>query len=195
MPYRNSEKAKADALERSRRHRARKREEKYGPNAPDQRGLHNIVPSGANHYRWNERPITSHGYVLVRVFKDHPMHVANGYAYEHRMVVSEQLGRWLSSDEVVHHINGDKADNRPENLGVMRRDEHNRLHILEENRRDMTTGQFVGKHAAGRLLDGRTWDEFPTERRESVTADEQIKDEDGNVRPMTAAERAAWGER
>lgn len=162
MPYRDSEKAKADALERSRRYRARKRAEKYGPDAPDQRGLHNTVPSGANHYRWNDRPTTSHGYVLVRVPRDHPLHIANGYAYEHRMVVSEQLGRWLSSDEVVHHINGDKVDNRTENLEVMRRDEHNRLHILEEDRRDTATGQFVGKHAAGRLLDGRVWDEFPT---------------------------------
>ena len=66
---------------------------------------------------------TKLGY-LMRSCPDHP----NKRNYEHRLVIEGEIGRYLSPDEIVHHINGNKTDNHPQNLQVMSRSEHSRLH-------------------------------------------------------------------
>jgi len=48
--------------------------------------------------------------------------------HEHRKVAQKMLGRALHSDEVVHHIDGDKQNNVPENLEILTRAEHMRKH-------------------------------------------------------------------
>ena len=47
----------------------------------------------------------------------------------YRRIVEKAIGRELSSGEDVHHINGNRADNRLENLRVMSRSEHHQLHM------------------------------------------------------------------
>jgi hypothetical protein len=47
---------------------------------------------------------------------------------EHRVLMEKHLGRTLDTNEVVHHINGDRRDNRIENLQILTLSEHSKLH-------------------------------------------------------------------
>jgi hypothetical protein len=55
------------------------------------------------------------GYISLQI-PNHPMANAKGAVYEHRLVMAEHIGRWLTKGESVHHKNGNRSDNRIENL-------------------------------------------------------------------------------
>ena len=71
---------------------------------------------GEKHPGWKGgKTIGSNGYIFI--YKpDHPFAQKIGYVSEHRLVMEKKLGRFLKPFETVHHINGDKQDNRIENL-------------------------------------------------------------------------------
>lgn len=80
----------------------------------------------------NGRPVrrTAGGYQTVYE-PDHPRAYRHGYVLEHRHVMEQSLGRLLEPGEVVHHLNGKKWDNRPENLELMEHGEHSTLTAAE----------------------------------------------------------------
>lgn len=88
------------------------------------------------------RTTSSHGYVLIRVGTEHHLADVRGYAYEHRVVAERKIGRRLRRKEQVHHINGDRQDNGPENLEVMASIAHHRVrHRTGQGRRRRLPGE------------------------------------------------------
>lgn len=72
------------------------------------------------------RRLTTRGYVEVWN-PAHPMAQKSGYMMEHRLIMATHLGRSLLPEEVVHHKNEVKTDNRLENLELLGKVEHDRL--------------------------------------------------------------------
>lgn len=79
------------------------------------------------------RSITSHGYVLVVVGKGHHLADVRGYAYEHRVVAEQKIGRRLRKGEQVHHKDRNKQNNNPDNLEVKTSVKH---HLYEHRTRN-----------------------------------------------------------
>lgn len=71
--------------------------------------------------------VTHNGYVMVKV-PNHPFADSKGYVRKHRLVMENHLERILDQDEIIHHINGDKTDNRIENLKIVSLPEHTKNH-------------------------------------------------------------------
>jgi HNH endonuclease/NUMOD3 motif-containing protein len=66
-------------------------------------------------------------YIKVYI-PNHPDSNKAGYMLEHRLVMEAKIGRPLTKDEIVHHINHVKTDNDPDNLMILDRSSHKSLH-------------------------------------------------------------------
>lgn len=93
--------------------------------------------TGALSISWKGGRIKStHGYICVKN-PNHPKAMGSGYVYEHIVVAERTAGRSMLPGEVVHHLNGVKSDNRPENLKICRdQKEHFLIHQRQRAERE-----------------------------------------------------------
>lgn len=122
---------------------------------PDKRGqirgiyIQGHSSRGELNNRWKGGINYAEGYRLVKK-PVHPRADHRGYVREHILVIEKIIDRALAENEEVHHINGIRHDNRPENLQLITHSNHSRL----TNSKDMSTrrccdcgsDKTVGRH-------------------------------------------------
>lgn len=122
------------------------------------KGLQKAFPEGRRGARganWQGgRYVIRSGYVRVNAPEGHPG-AKSGSIFEHRLVMEQKLGRYLERHEIVHHIDGDKQNNHPDNLELKTNGEHIREH-------------FEASHEV------KGWRKFANEQDERITALEEM---------------------
>jgi hypothetical protein len=74
------------------------------------------------------KPLEVGGYLSIFIGEDYHPYANKQHLLLHRVVMENHIGRYLSPEEVVHHINENKSDNRIENLFLCSGAEHAAIH-------------------------------------------------------------------
>lgn len=84
---------------------------------------------GKKHWNWKGgKTINSKGYIFIYA-SEHPSRDCLNHIFEHRYIMEQKLKRYLNPEERIHHINGNKQDNRIENLMLFKNEsEHQKFH-------------------------------------------------------------------
>ena len=86
--------------------------------------------------------INSKKITLCSIEENHPNVQKHGYIPLHRIIVENNINRVLSSIEIVHHINGNNKDNCIENLQIVSRSEHAKIHAMKSNNLNIKSAEI-----------------------------------------------------
>ena len=114
---------------------------------------------GKDSPHWNGGTQIRNGYREV-YSPNHPHKKYNKYVSEHRLAMEKHLGRYLTKDELVHHTNGDRLDNKIENLQLMKRGQHLSHHHK---------GKKISKEHKKRLSEFRTGRKMDEETKKKIS--------------------------
>jgi hypothetical protein len=105
------------------------------------------VELGEKHYNWKGGVRKqNHGYIL-QYAPDHPRsNDRMKVVLQHILVMEKHIGRYLKDGEIVHHINGNKSDNRIENLKIMFDRDHKSYHAQLNKDKYKKLGKEQVKH-------------------------------------------------
>ena len=97
---------------------------------------------GAKNPNWQGgRTITVQG--RIKILKpEHPRADKSGYVFRSIVVMEGKVGRYVSRKEVVHHISGNKIDDRPENLWLFK---NTNVHLSYHRNQDLTYEIWAGR--------------------------------------------------
>lgn len=104
---------------------------------------------GTEHHNWKGGTWRHSDGYIYEYAPNHPA-ASGGYVLQHRLVMEAHLGRYLTEDETIHHINGKKDDNRIANLQVVPHGAHMSYHKIEAPR--AANGTFTAREGSTTII-------------------------------------------